>query len=432
MIKRMREMKSVIFCLVGFFIIVGWLLGSVIQTGAQPQKEIMGQNNPAVDPQAVQAAVTEGGAIVLKGTFDFGDKGMVNITKDVTIIGETNANGSPITKIKGGFWTFHSPLPPQRPPEVPGPKITIQNIHFDGALWCPIHLAYSSGATISNNKVTNLRPIPIPVPVFGKTGVFFQNAIICGTTYEQPKEPKYQPGAFTGQLIIADNEMDMYNENPVNTMAQGIFVIWTTGINAQIQHNTIVNCSRNSIEMLDNYLGQDGSGMIMIKDNKIVTATEGASVPTPNTPNGIIVGWFIDMPSGLNPQRNIKHVVVNNAIRTRGKTSGGISASTDGVVVVNNTIVSEGEDSNPLSILSSDGYLAYNKLEGISSKPGVLVLPFKPFKGSKNFIIDNDFKQFKTSAAEIVFMKDSCNNLFVGPTCKIGDLGSNNFIQMSK
>jgi hypothetical protein len=184
--------------------------------------------------------------------------------------------------------------------------------------------------------------------------------------------------------------------------------------------------------MLDNYLSQDGSGMIIIKDNKIVTATEGAPIPTPQTPNGIIVGWFMDMPSGLNPQRNIKHVVVNNAIRTRGKTSGGIATLTDGVVVVNNTIVSEGEDSIPLFITSSDGYLAYNKMEGISSKPGVLVTPLKPFKGNKNFIIDNDLTQFKTSAAEVVFDKDSCNNLFVGPTCKIGDLGSNNLIQMSK
>jgi hypothetical protein len=138
------------------------------------------------------------------------------------------------------------------------------------------------------------------------------------------------------------------------------------------------------------------------------------------------------MSGGLDPQRNIKHVVVNNAIRTRGKTSAGIISLTDGIVVVNNGIVSEGEDSNPLFIFSSDGYLAYNKMEGISSKPGVLVFPMKPFKGSKNFIIENDLKQFKTSAAEIVFNKDSCNNLFVGPTCKIGDLGSNNIIQMSK
>ena len=430
MTKRKMDLK--IWFFIYILVITTWLLGSVMQTGAQPQKAITGQNNPAVDLQAVQAAVAEGGRIVLKGTFDFGDKGMVNITKDVTIIGETDYKGTPKTKIRGGFWTFHSPLPPQLPIEVPGPKITIQNIHFDGALWCPIHLAYSSGATIAHNKVTNLRPIPSPVPVFGRTGVFFQQGIICGTTFEQPKGPKYLPSAFTGQLIITDNEIDMYNENPVNTMAHGVFIVWTTGINAQIQRNTIVNCSRNSIEMLDNYLGQDGNGMIIIKDNKIVTAKEGLSIPTPITPCGIVVGWLMDQSGGLNPQQNIKHVIVNNAIRTRGKTSAGIVILTDGIIVVKNTIVSEGEDSSPLFIYSSDGYLAHNKIKGKSSKPGVLVFPRKPFKGSKNFIIDNDLKRFKTSAAEIVFNKDSCNNVFIGPTCKIDDLGSNNVIQMSK
>jgi hypothetical protein len=270
----------------------------------------------------------------------------------------------------------------------------------------------------------------MPRPVFGKTGVFFQQAIVCGPIFE--KEAKYQPGAFTGQLIITDNEIDLYNENPVNTMAQGVWIIWTTGINAQVQRNTIVNAARNSIETIDNYLGKDGSGMIIMKDNKLVTPTEGLPLPSPRTPNGMVVGWFLDMSGGLDPQRNIKYVVVNNAIRTRGKTSMGIAALTDGVVVVNNAIVSEGEDSNPLFIACSDGYFAYNKIEGISNKPGVLVSPAKPFKGSKNFIMDNDLKQFKTSAVEIVFDKDSCNNLFVGPTCKIADLGSNNLIQMSK
>ena len=85
----------------------------------------------------------------MEGTFDFGDKGRVNITKDVKIVGEADNKGSPLTKLKGGLWTLHSPLPAQLPPEIPGPKITIQNIHFDGALWTPIHLAYSSGTIIT-------------------------------------------------------------------------------------------------------------------------------------------------------------------------------------------------------------------------------------------------------------------------------------------
>lgn len=400
---------------------------------AEAQITIVGQNNPTIDLQGVQRAVDQGGTINLKGTFDFGNEGRVNITKDVKIIGETDNGGKPITKIKGGYWTFHSPLPAKLPPEVPGPKITIQGIHFDGALWVPIHLANSSGATISNNKITNVRPKLMDEPVFGKPGLNRQQGIACLSNYVQPIETrKYIPNAITGNLIIEDNDIDLTNEVPTKTMSQGVLVIWTTGINAQIQRNTVINCARNSIEAIDNFLGKDGSGMVLIKDNKIVNSVEGIPVPTPATPNGMVVGWFLDISGGLDPQRNIKYVVVNNAIRTRGKTSVGIAAFTDGVVVVNNAIFSEGTEAIPLAVTSSDGYIAYNKMEGVSSMPAVRVRPWKPLKGSKNVFVDNDLKQFKTSAADVVFDKDTCDNLFIGPKCKVSDLGSNNSVQMTK
>jgi len=400
---------------------------------AEAQITIVGQNNPTIDLQGVQRAVDQGGTINLKGTFDFGNEGRVNITKDVKIIGETDNGGKPITKIKGGYWTFHSPLPAKLPPEVPGPKITIQGIHFDGALWVPIHLANSSGATISNNKITNVRPKLMDEPVFGKPGLNRQQGIACLSNYVQPIETrKYIPNAITGNLIIEDNDIDLTNEVPTKTMSQGVLVIWTTGINAQIQRNTVINCARNSIEAIDNFLGKDGSGMVLIKDNKIVNSVEGIPVPTPATPNGMVVGWFLDISGGLDPQRNIKYVVVNNAIRTRGKTSVGIAAFTDGVVVVNNAISSEGTEAIPLAVTSSDGYIAYNKMEGVSSMPAVRVRPWKPLKGSKNVFVDNDLKQFKTSAADVVFDKDTCDNLFIGPKCKVSDLGSNNSVQMTK
>jgi len=400
---------------------------------AEAQITIVGQNNPTIDLQGVQRAIDQGGTINLKGTFDFGNEGRVNITKDVKIIGETDNGGKPITKIKGGYWTFHSPLPAKLPPEVPGPKITIQGIHFDGALWVPIHLANSSGATISNNKITNVRPKLMDEPVFGKPGLNRQQGIACLSNYVQPIETrKYIPNAITGNLIIEDNDIDLTNEVPTKTMSQGVLVIWTTGINAQIQRNTVINCARNSIEAIDNFLGKDGSGMVLIKDNKIVNSVEGIPVPTPATPNGMVVGWFLDISGGLDPQRNIKYVVVNNAIRTRGKTSVGIAAFTDGVVVVNNAISSEGTEAIPLAVTSSDGYIAYNKMEGVSSMPAVRVRPWKPLKGSKNVFVDNDLKQFKTSAADVVFDKDTCDNLFIGPKCKVSDLGSNNSVQMTK
>jgi hypothetical protein len=395
---------------------------------------VIGTNDPLQDVKAVQKAVDQGGIINLKGTFDFGNEGRVSITKDVKIFGEIAEGGSVLTKIKGGFWTLHSPLPEKLPPEAPGPKITIQGIHFDGALWAPVCLTYSSGATISNNKLTNIRPKSVDMPIFGKHGLNMQQGVLCHPGYGQAKleQRKYIPYAFTGNLIIEGNYIDMSNDVPTKTMAQGVMVLWTTGINAHVQRNTIVNCAKNSIETIDNYLGKDGSGMVVITDNNIITSTEGLPVPTPATPNGIVVGWFVDLSGALDPLRNIKYFVVNNGIRTRGKTSLGIAAFTDGIVIATNGIFSEGAAALPLYVASSDGYIAYNRMEGTSSNPAMMVRPLKPLRGSKNVFVENDLKQFKTSAANVVLSEGSCDNLFIGAECKVSDLGSNNSIRMIK
>ena len=145
-----------------------------------------------------------------------------------------------------------------------------------------------------------------------------------------------------------------------------------------------------------------------------------------------MAGWFLDISGGLDPQRNIKHVVVNNAIRTRGKTSFGIVAFTDGAVVVNNAILSEGTEALALGIRSSGGYIAFNKIEGASNRPGISVGPWKPLKGSNNVLMGNDLSGFRGATADVGFDKDACNNVFVGPSCKVNDLGSNNSVQMTK
>ena len=408
------------------------MIAIVSINSVEAQITVVGQNNPDVDIQAVQKAVDQGGTIHLKGTFNFGNEGRVNLTKDVQIIGETN-HKDPVTKIKGGFLALHSPLPAQLPQMAPGPKITIQSLHFDGALGSAIHLAYSSGTTITGNKITNLKPMASDAPIFGKTGLNYQMAIICGTNLAQPfAARKYLADAFIGIFTITDNDIDLTNDAPTKTMAQGVMIIWTTGVNAQIQRNTIVNCSRNSIEAIENYLDKDGNGVIVLKDNKIVTATEGLPFPTPQTPHGILVGWFLDVSGGLDPQRNIKYIIVSNAIRTRGKNSVGILPFTDGVVIVNNGILSEGTDAISLFIPASNGYIAYNKMEATSSRLAVMVRPWKPLKGSKNVFVDNDLRQFKSSAVDIVFEKDTCSNFYVGHRCKVSDLGSSNLVQMTK
>jgi hypothetical protein len=126
---------------------------------AAAQLVVQGTGDPAIDAPAVQAAVEQvdqGGSILLVGTFDFGDTGRVLLTKDVEIVGQMDSTGSPLTKIVGGDWPLYSPLPAM-PPTAAGPNVTVANIHFEGAKGVAIHLAYTGGASIRNNRVTGMR-----------------------------------------------------------------------------------------------------------------------------------------------------------------------------------------------------------------------------------------------------------------------------------
>ena len=62
---------------------------------------VTGNNNPELDVKAVQESVDKGGTVLLKGTFNFGQKGQVNIKNDIEVSGESDDKGNPMTKIMG-------------------------------------------------------------------------------------------------------------------------------------------------------------------------------------------------------------------------------------------------------------------------------------------------------------------------------------------
>jgi hypothetical protein len=386
---------------------------------------VTGKGDPDSDIMAVQKAVDQGGSVLLKGIFDFGKDGRVKISKDVNIDGETDAQGAPVTKIQGGFWTFQSTLPEQLPPPAPGPKIGIQGIHFEGALWSPIFLPYCSGTKIINNKITKVRPIG--GTVFGKEGMYRHQGILLAPLFGLPKEHrKYQPGALTGTIIIADNDIDLSNDIPEKTMAQGVLIIGATGANIQILRNRVVNCSRNSLESLDNYPGENGSGMTIFKGNKIVTANKGIPLPTPATPNGIIAGWFLDMTGATDPARLTKIVVTENQIETRGDRSTGIAIFSDGAVITSNHILLKGgPNSKGIFHGTSNSIIANNKIEG-SGSCAVMFSGFQKLTPRRNVMMGNDLTLFKASLAD-VFLGGS-DNIVLKQTGNILDKGQMNLV----
>jgi hypothetical protein len=408
---------------IGVFIFV-----LIISMGVANSTEtvVRGTNDPAKDVKAVQDAVDKGGTVLLKGKFNFGEKGKVIIKNDIEIVGEADKKGAPKTLVVGGMWSFFSPLPSKDdPPQAPGPKIAIKNIHFDGAIWTPIHLPYTSGAVISGNKITRVSPFSVPMRWQGGDTLSMHAGAILGSFFFNQK--KFLPGT-TGHLFFENNEVDIPCEKPEVTMGQGVFFLWTWGAFVEVNGNSFKNVSRNSIESLDNYRDHEGGGQVFIRNNKIVTPTAGCPYPGPTSyPNGIVTGWFLDPAGGEDPVKYSKIVVINNHIEAKGELSAGIISMADGMTVVNNEIIlSGGSKSKALVHTGSHGFVAENKIRG-SGAFGILAMPYKDIqKGSDNTFVNNEVKLLKASMAD--FVCEGGNNTIVGNPCNLQDKGKENRI----
>src|SRR5438067_2892915 len=78
------------------------------------------------------------------------------------ITGETDESGNPLTTIYGGEWAFFTPYPSKFPgpgesPLKPGPNVAIHGIRFVESSGTAIHLAYSGGALLHHNVITQMR-----------------------------------------------------------------------------------------------------------------------------------------------------------------------------------------------------------------------------------------------------------------------------------
>ena len=389
---------------------------------------VEGQNNPEQDIKAIQEAVDKGGVILLRGIFDFGDKGRVSIKKDVKLVGEMDNEKNPLTKIKRGFWSFHSPLPSKEsPPEAPGPKITIQGIHFDGAMWTPIFLAYTSGADISNNKITNVIPFEIKRKWQGGDSFWWQTGAVFGTQFINWKKTPFA-GAVTGKLIFQKNNVDLQTEKPKVTLGQGVYYQLTWGADIEVRENVFTNVLPEiPLKPWIICLNKEGVGRVTIANNKIITPIEGCPFPGPSSyPNGIVTGWFHDMSGGMDPSRNSKILILDNYVETSAELANGIISLGDEPVILNNKIVMKGgAKSKGIKQIGSNAYIANNKIEG-SGEWAMQALTYKVLKGNGNTFAWNDTDNFKAFGSDYLCVGN--NNTILGETSKVVDKGKGNTV----
>ena len=230
-------------------------------------------------------------------------------------------------------------------------------------------------------------------------------------------------------MNIKNNFIDLEADFPGQTLGQGIFLNWGTGVTAKIADNTIVNVSRNSIEVLDNHK-VNGLGTVVVQGNDITTSEVGIPYPGPTTPNGIVFGWWLDT-IGYDPDNNGLHLVMHNSIRIKGETSVGIMAMADESLVLNNKIVSEGAAAVGLAVGGSHCLVAHNKMEG-TGKYAINVTPVAlnalKLDASYNFFQGNNYNLFDAALFDLHFASGADHNVFVGHSGSVSDEGEDNRI----
>ena len=277
------------------------------------QTEIVeGKNNPQVDVLKIQKAVEDNDRVILKGTFDFGGSGSVNIVKDVIVEGEE-------AKIVGG----------QRPISCTEKvKLKVKNICFDNAKQAAIYVTRSKQLEIEECTFTNLRPVLEEAAPGSYERINYPNnitssiarAIMVATLPQSLADfnngiyPSDHSNDISGKVVIKENTIEALGD--ANSYRVGICI---SGINAdlEVRRNVIQN---------GNYVGimlNQNAGTSIIDDNTVQTSYRG-----------IIVGNF--MGAGEND-------VANEADPYYGKNLYGdpYGIPMGSFSVVNNTVTAE-------------------------------------------------------------------------------------------
>ena len=405
------------------FLIIPLLVLLLAAPARAEDSVVTGTGDPARDVPNVQAALDKGGTIRLRGDFNFGADGRVRITKGVRVSGRLDGAGEPLTTITGGSWTFYSPLPvDSAPPSEDGPLIVVRNLHFDRAKGTPLHFAYAGGLEIGGCVVTNVEPGNSAIARSDGDSVPFQAGIVIGNRLVHPKDGLKR--AVTGTVLVENNRLEMINDYPQETAGYGVLADWTWGAEMTIRNNEIERVSRNGVEVLDNGLGAEGRGFIHIRDNTIVTDTDGIAYPNKFGPNGIVAGWYFDTSGGVDFSRNSQIVITGNRIEGRGENSTGMLLyANDLVATCNDIVMAGGRSARGVVQTGSRGFFANNRVRGRANY-AVFCYPFEALTATANTFAWTELGLFTGVKGQVLL--SGRTNLVVGTVPALIDHGQGN------
>lgn len=410
-------MKTLAILGMNLLLLTGFL--SPVMAGAEPSPLTSTANQPdtvavdhvvyptgiyPTDVDSVQAAVSQGGTVLLKAkntdgqptAFEFGFYGGILVTDDVRIFGE--GSGSVMTTIRGGFIPVRGLAPVY---------LAVRGIRFEGPLYCAILSTASTGADLSNNFITGVIGVQIDPEMTKGNGIWFLGRDIFG-------DNELNPYAISGSIIIADNTI----EDVDASLGHGIVMV-SFGADTTIAGNRISGVNTAGIATVLN------TEVVRVEDNIILPGPERYSQYF-SAGNGIWSDWSLGG----------DFYFAQNTIVCENPMADGIVVSSTylqseplpdpEIAIERNHVTMLGAWGGGISLYQgfSSAYVGKNRIDGDGSWAiGVLSGDFPEVPMTANTFQGNNVSGFTSNIADYLLDVSTQNTVVLGKCGTVVDLG---------
>jgi hypothetical protein len=408
----MTTLKRALISMIGS---VAALAGTL---AAQPVV-VTGTGDPNKDVAAVQAAVDQGGRVVLMGHFSFDRPAtapagatfsrMVTVSKTITISGSPDQNGDMPT-IERGEWPFFV--------DALNAHVTIQGLHFvrpiGGAMW-----VYAvSGLAVIGCRIENIEPSAAFGMEAGQAGPV-STAIFAGADPHPPSATQLgKPENFSGTMAILNNDIDVGVTPGLETLGVVLFNVGRSPdkeVDIYVSGNNI----RNATEPAINF--RVVGGRASAERNVITTGVTGAGDAIRAVGSGVYLiahnsidcGWASGADTGINvfatqfsPEASA--VIVDNDLTMSAPEGTVFAANSAGIEIRG---------------FARGNAVLNNKIRGRANAALAMIDQNGGMPGS-NSLVANDLDGFQSSLADIFVDVGVTNTFVIGRQAHVEDRGA--------
>jgi hypothetical protein len=404
---KMNNYKMIGRLLWRFFAAFATLLAWAVSGAAQTV--VVGTGDPNIDVPAVQAAVDQGGNVILKGKFSFnkpptvptatafvGGLATVVVWKAVEISGTQDDE---MASIDGGTTPFYV--------DAPGASVSIRGLRFIRPKGDAIFVYAASGLVIASCKIKGIEPLPT---IGEGDGI----DIITSSGIPMPTNPG-KPENISGTLLIANNDIDLAGGTAQdNTIGILVFSVGVPG--AEVEAYVSGNKIKNTTEPAINFRRVDGR--VYVERNMITTG----SVSSQKAPR----------PEAIRVANTGSYLIAHNSIDCGWPDAEAIGIGVfsqiadwpmERAIVVDNDVTMtppEGTVFGPLSAginirgFAQSNVALNNRIRG-RARAALSVDVFKGGIPDNNALVLNRFDDFEASVADVFVGDLVMNTRIVGP-----------------